>query len=229
MFYNVNSLYSLNTGASSQTNSSSENVLDKDAFLKLLVAELQNQNPLEPMDNKDFVSQMAQFTSMEQMTNMSQSLQSFLGSMESTGKLQASAVVGKFAVVEGKEINISGGFAQQITYTIETPSEVILQVKDEEGNIILEENLGFKEAGIDTFQWDGRNNDGITQEDGTYDYQLFAIDSEGNRVEFGGVKGGIVQAIQFRDNEIYILVSGERYNFKDIVEISEPPDSEEQA
>ena len=222
---NYNNIFTNATGESADT----KNDMDKDAFLKLLVAEIQNQNPLEPMDNQKFVDQMTQFTTMEQMTNMSESFQDFITSMKSTTKLQASAVVGKYAVIEGNEIKFSDNSAEGIVFNVEESGEVLIRIKNSEGQMIREENLGFKEPGIHGYQWDGRDSSGTMQAEGTYNYDLVAIDSTGEEKTFGGVDGGTVEAVQFVDNNIYVIVNGQKYNFEDIIEISEVPEETQEA
>jgi flagellar basal-body rod modification protein FlgD len=216
----TSSTSSINSSSSTESTSDSS-TLDKDAFLKLLITELQNQNPLEPMDNQDFVNQMVQFQNMEQMSNMSESLQSFLGTLSSTTKLQASSVVGKYAVIEGNEMELSSGYAEQILYSMDSEGTVMITIEDENGTVVRTELLGYKEAGIQTYQWDGMNDYGATMEDGTYTYQLSTIDENGNQSEFGGVTGGIVQAVQYVDDDIYVIINGESYSFENIIEISE--------
>jgi flagellar basal-body rod modification protein FlgD len=216
----TSSTSSINSSSSTESTSDSS-TLDKDAFLKLLITELQNQNPLEPMDNQDFVNQMVQFQNMEQMSNMSESLQSFLGTLSSTTKLQASSVVGKYAVIEGNEMELSSGYTQQILYSMDSEGTVMITIEDENGTVVRTELLGYKEAGLQTYQWDGMNDYGATMEDGTYTYQLSTIDENGNQSEFGGVTGGIVQAVQYIDDDIYVIINGESYSFENIIEISE--------
>jgi len=217
---NYNNIFTNTTSESADT----KNDMDKDAFLKLLVAEIQNQNPLEPMDNQKFVDQMTQFTTMEQMTNMSESFQDFMESSKATTRLQASAVVGKYAVMEGNEIKFQDNTAEGIVFNVDEPGEVIIRIKNKSGDVIREDALGFKEAGIHGYKWDGRDNSGTMQTEGTYNYDLVTIDETGQESTFGGVDGGTVEAVQFIDNDIYVIVNGQKYNFEDIIEISEVPE-----
>lgn len=223
----VNNNNNLFTNAT-QSSDSNSNTLDKDAFLKLLVAEIQNQNPLEPMDNQKFLDQMTQFTTMEQMTNMSESFQGFITQMQSATKLQASAVVGKYAVIEGNTIKFKDNVAEGIVYNVEEEGEIFIRITDKEGNLVREDSLGYNEPGIYGYQWDGRNNSGTIQTEGTYDYQMVMIDSNGEEQTFGGVDGGTVEAVQFIDDEIYVIVNNQKYDFKDIIEISDKPEDTEQ-
>jgi len=224
----VNNTNNIFTNATSN-DAEQKNALDKDAFLKLLVAEIQNQNPLEPMDNQKFVDQMTQFTTMEQMTNMSESFQDFIEASMATTKLQASAVVGKYAVIEGNEIKFQDNMAEGIVFNVEEPGDVIIRIKNKNGDTVREEQLGYKEAGIHGYKWDGRNDSGTTQVEGTYNYELVTIDEAGKEKTFGGVDGGTVEAVQFIDNSIYVIVNGQKYNFEDIIEISEIPEDTQEA
>jgi flagellar basal-body rod modification protein FlgD len=217
---NYNNIFTNTTSESADT----KNDLDKNAFLKLLVAEIQNQNPLEPMDNQKFVEQMTQFSTMEQMTNMSESFQEFMNASMATTRLQASAVVGKYAVIEGNEIKFRDNSAESIVFNVEEQGEVLIRITNPDGKLIREENLGYKEAGIHGYQWDGRDDSGTMQAEGTYNYQLVVVDSTGQEKTFGGVDGGTVEAVQFVDNNIYVIVNGQKYNFEDIIEISEAPE-----
>ncbi len=211
-----------------QSSDSNSNTLDKDAFLKLLVAEIQNQNPLEPMDNQKFLDQMTQFTTMEQMTNMTESFQGFISQMQSTTRLQASAVVGKYAVVEGNTISFRDNNAEGIVYNVEENGDIKIRIKDVNGNIIKEDSIGFKEAGIYGYKWDGRNGSGVLQTEGTYYYEMTNTDKSGTETKFGGVDGGLVEAVQFVDDDIYVVVNDKKYNFKKIIEITEKPEEEKQ-
>ncbi|AIE59658.1 flagellar hook assembly protein FlgD [Bacillus methanolicus] len=77
------------------TRKTGTNILGKDDFLKILITQLQNQDPLNPMQDKDFIAQMAQFSTLEQMTNIEKSLENFLKSQEQNYMLQASMLIGK--------------------------------------------------------------------------------------------------------------------------------------
>ncbi|KHE73293.1 flagellar hook assembly protein FlgD [Halobacillus sp. BBL2006] len=98
-----------------QSRGTTNNVLGKDDFLKILMAQIQNQNPLDPMKDKEFISQMTQFSSLEQMTNMSQSFQSFMDSQSVPPIIQYSGLIGK-----------------EITYPVHNPDTGVLE-RTEEG------------------------------------------------------------------------------------------------
>jgi len=119
--------------------------------------------------------------------------------------------------------------AEGIVFNVEEPGDVIIRIKNKNGDTVREEQLGYKEAGIHGYKWDGRNDSGTTQVEGTYNYELVTIDAAGKEKTFGGVDGGTVEAVQFIDNSIYVIVNGQKYNFEDIIEISEVPADTQEA
>ncbi|MDU9692493.1 MULTISPECIES: flagellar hook assembly protein FlgD [Priestia] len=117
-----------------QTGNSS---LGKDDFLKLLIAQLQNQDPMNPMEDKDFIAQMAQFSSLEQMTNMSTSLNTFVTQSQASPILKGSELIGKTAAWLDEEGNKKQGVIStasvknnEISFTINDENHTVLSLND---------------------------------------------------------------------------------------------------
>lgn len=108
------------------------NVMGKDDFLKILMAQLQNQDPLNPMEDKEFISQMAQFSSLEQMTNMTSAIEDFVQSHESGALVQHSELIGQNIIWE-RQTETNG----QLSGTEEVESLVKSVKRDGDGNIRL--------------------------------------------------------------------------------------------
>lgn len=198
--------------------------LDKDAFLQLLVTELKYQDPTSPMDNKEFISQMSQLSSTEQIMNMSKSFQNMVNSQISLQKLNAAGLVGKNVVVKNNTVNLQNGISEGIIFNLEEQASVGLEIYDSNDKLVYSEQLGGKEAGVHSFAWDGRNNNGVAQQDGQYTYKLYKI-VDGEKIEIGGLDGGTVDSVQFLNNEFFVLVNGERYPISAIQEISQAIDT----
>ncbi|SFF70514.1 flagellar basal-body rod modification protein FlgD [Halobacillus alkaliphilus] len=126
------SYYLKNQPAAGSTNSS----LGKDDFLKILMAQIQNQNPLDPMKDKEFISQMTQFSNLEQMTNMSQSMEQFLETQSLPPLIQYSSLIGK--EVTYPLINEETGIEER------QEKGVVTSVVQKDGNTSLELNSGLK-------------------------------------------------------------------------------------
>jgi len=193
--------------------------LDKDAFLRLLVTELKNQNPMEPMDNREFISQMAQFSTLEQISNLSNSIEKFVETESVAMKLNAVGLIGKKVVIEGKSLQLESGQTDSIIFSLDENAEVVLKIYDENGTLVSMENLGTLEAGMHSYLWDGRSNDGVMLPDGEYTYELKAITPEGEK-EIGGLEEEEIEAVQFSDDGIYVIVNGNKYPIDSVKEVS---------
>ncbi|MBE0485082.1 flagellar hook assembly protein FlgD [Marinobacter sp.] len=143
--------------------------LGKDAFMQLMIAQLKNQNPLDPQDNGDFISQLAQFSSLEEMQNLSGTVEDVAGQFRSSQALQASAMVGK-TVLAPSNIGILGGKGE-ITGTIEVPAStggLRLSVMNQNGELVRQIDMGSSQAGVTSFRWDGQDGNGNPLPPGPY-------------------------------------------------------------
>ncbi|PNR92488.1 flagellar hook assembly protein FlgD [Petrotoga sp. 9PWA.NaAc.5.4] len=193
--------------------------LDKEAFLELLVTQLKNQDPTEPLNNKDLIAQLSQLSSTEQIMNMSNAVQEMVNSQLSLGKLQGASLLGKTVAVNDNTLVIENGVSDSITYGLNTSSQVMIEIYDVRGKLVYSQDLGIKNAGLNSFVWNAKNNDGTSLPDGEYIYGVYIVEN-GQKILTSGIKTGIVEAIKFLNNELYLLVNGEIYPFSAINEIS---------
>ena len=195
--------------------------LDKNAFLLLMLTELQHQDPLEPLKNKDLIAQLSQLTALEQIMNMSKAVQEFVEAQQMVNPAQLASLIGKYVVMRSNEISVQNEEAESIVFNLDEPAHVVIRIYDENDNLIREEDLGIVEEGMHAWVWDARNNDGVPVPDGTYKYKVVRVDGT-NEEEIGGLEGGIVEAVQIKDGKAYVLVNGNLYPIDSIIEISEP-------
>lgn len=149
--------------------------LGKDEFMKLLIAQLEHQDPLQPTENGEFIAQMAQFSSLEGITNLNQTVQQFAGAMQSSQALQASTLVGRSVQVLSNVAMLEDG--QPIKGTVELPSssgDVFVAVYDSSGEYLGDINLGSQQAGSVSFEWNGLDTDGEPFPPGVYQFRAFA-------------------------------------------------------
>ena len=200
--------------------------IDKQAFLMLLLTELRNQNPLEPLDNKDLIAQLTQLTSLEQITNMTKSVTDFVSASMAMQKAQAASMVGKNVVVRANTVDLSDGRANAIYFKVDEPAHLYVKIVDQNGRQVYFEDLGEVSAGVHSWVWNGKSSDGTALPDGTYFYSIYKVNPDGSEEEIGGLEQGRVEAVQFTDGKIYIIVNGQRYPVDSIVEISEEVDQQ---
>ncbi|MGE8069170.1 flagellar hook assembly protein FlgD [Pseudomonas sp. NPDC089569] len=159
-------------GLASATSSSTGNqALGKDAFLQLLVTQLKNQNPLEPQDNGAFVAQLAQFSSLEGITTLNDTVSGLASNYNSSQALQASSLVGRSVIAPGSKavVDTSKSFNGSVVVP-SSVSGVTLKITDADGNAIRTIDLGSQSAGNASFIWDGKNDAGETVTAGTYSF-----------------------------------------------------------
>lgn len=159
--------------------------LDRDAFLKLLTTQMQAQDPLNPMDNTEFVSQLSQFTSLERLESISQSMNTLAMSTSSNTSAQMVSFIGKQIAISRPDITLGEDGAHTPT-EIELAadvSEVTISIKDDEGKIVRTVEMGRTEAGTQDFEWDGLADDGSPLEPGAYSISVDALNEEGERVD----------------------------------------------
>lgn len=215
--------YSYSTYTTSQRKASS--TLDKEAFLLLLITELKNQNPLDPMDNKEFIAQLTQFSTLEQITNMTKSIQDFLSLQEGALQAQAASLIGKYAAVQTNQIAVKDGTAESIVFDLDIAAPVVVRIYDSNGNLIREATSSTLDAGTHAYVWDARDSSGLQVKDGVYTYVVSKINSDGTETEIGGIEGGKIESVKFRNNQIYVYIGGREYPLASIVEITEEGDN----
>ncbi|MEQ7919565.1 flagellar hook assembly protein FlgD [Xanthomonas sp. WHRI 1810A] len=161
------------TAGDSATGASS---LGKDSFLQLLVTQMQNQNPLDPQDNSEFVAQLAQFSSLETMQNLSTSVDSISGMYQSSQALQASSLVGSSVIVDvgSTTVDTTAG----LTGTVIVPGAATMssvKVYDASGNIVRTIDMGEQTGASNAkFSWDGKDETGNVLPTGTYSFKADA-------------------------------------------------------
>jgi flagellar basal-body rod modification protein FlgD len=172
---NTTDPYALINGnkTSSQTNKSND--LDQNAFLKLMIAQLKNQDPTKPQDPSEFMSQLAQFSQVTSTQNMEKSIQSLTDSMRSTQVLNGTSLVGHdiLSVADTDTIE-SGG---TVTGAIDAPKGTTaakIVVKDAAGAEVRTFNLKDIATGLNNFTWDGKTNTGVTAPAGQYTFSAVA-------------------------------------------------------
>ena len=149
--------------------------LGKNEFLNLLVAQLNNQNPLEPQGNGEFIAQLAQFSSLEGIQQLNSSVSSMMSSFQSSQALQASSLVGRKVIVPSEKavVDTSESFKASTILPVSS-SNVYVNVYDSAGSVVTRINLGEQAAGNVSFIWDGKDSSGNLMPPGTYKFEAQA-------------------------------------------------------
>ena len=183
------------TGGSS-TSSADTSVGSQDYFLKLLVAQMNNQDPLNPMDSAQMTSQLAQLNTVQGINKLSTQLDSLLGDVNATQSLQASSLVGKEVLVPGSSIDLASGQGVAGVNLSADADSVKITIKDSTGATIHTADLGAQSKGLVNFVWDGSTDSGATAAAGAYTFTVAAtIGSSKSVVSADTLSTGVVSSI----------------------------------
>ena len=149
--------------------------LEKDQFLELLVAQMNNQDPLSPQENGEFIAQLAQFSTVEGIGNLNTSMESLLSGYQSSQALQASSMVGRTVIVPADQavVDTEAGLEGQLALQ-QNSTNVFVNIYDQAGSLVKTINLGSQEAGMHDFTWDGTDASGNLAEPGIYTVEAMA-------------------------------------------------------
>lgn len=201
--------------------------LGKDDFLKLLVSKLQNQDPLKPMDDESFVAELAQFSSLEQMSNIAdgiaqQNQMSFLQS-QGLNNVMASGLIGKEVKAQFSSVNLDGSNKPQINFTLSSAaSDMTITVKNSAGEVIRTLSAENLPAGAGQIVWDGKDSFGNRAPKGDYTASISAKSSAGTSVGASLNLVGVVKQVVYRDGAAYLMINGVAVGLGDVLGIGEP-------
>lgn len=155
--------------------------LGQEAFLHLMVKQLENQDPFKPMENGEFLGQLAQFGTVQGLGALQTSFSELASSLVSNQALQAASLVGRTALVESSQAALAeeGGTINGAVDLPETASLVRVQVVDAKGQVVRTLELGDRPAGFARFTWDGTVDGGGEAPAGTYSFKAEYSDGEG--------------------------------------------------
>lgn len=221
------------------------NNLDKESFLLLLVTQFQYQDPLNPMEDTEFIAQMAQFSSLEQMMNMNETMQGITDAVNNQSMFNATSYIGKYVTTSGNVIgktssSTTGADGQVTTTSTITPyyytfngdvSKATIQVFDTNTNqVVYTEQLGGMSQyngdgtlAVYKFAWNGMNSAGQLASDGTYKVTVTGEDSSGNPVLVGTqLVADKVTDVLRNGTEIMLRLQGGQYmSLGDVEQVSE--------
>ncbi|MDF2784127.1 MAG: flgD [Pantoea eucrina] len=162
----------LSSGSAGTGNSAQEL---QNQFLNMLVTQMQNQDPTNPMDNSQLTTQLAQINTLSGIEKLNTTLGSISGQISTSQSLQSSTLIGHGVMVKGDQVLVGKGTTTPFGVELGTASTgTSVTVKDANGNVVRNIDLGGLTAGVHTFSWDGKLDDGSVAPDGKYSVALAA-------------------------------------------------------
>ena len=200
--YTTSSVSNKNTSSNSGTDE-----LGKDQFIKLFIAQIQYQDPLNPLDSAEFTAQLAQFSSVEQLYGMN----SKLGNIEETMTNQSEqhdnlGYIGKTVKADDNTMRVDNGTVQSGSYTLDGSGYVTIDVYDSDGVIVRTFYKGWEDKGEHDVSWDGRDDTGALAGDGSYTFEVTARDEDGFYVPSNTYISGEVTGITYQNGQPYLMI-----------------------
>ena len=202
----------------------SDNVqeLGREVFLKLLVTQLASQDPTNPVENEDFIAQLAQFTSLEQTTNINENLQSLIGQSDQQSKLDLVGLIGREVSAQGNIVPLPSTGEATMSYVLEENArDVQIGVYNNQGTLVAKfDKIGGQTAGAHQVVWDGNNLEGDRVEAGAYSFKPRAIDGNGKEVSITTFMRDVVKSVMIsEDKPLITLGSGKTLVSNDILSV----------
>jgi len=212
---------SITTG-STQGAAAATKELDRDAFLNLLVTQLQNQDPLNPTDSTEFTAQLAQFSSLEQLGNVNDNLKQLQDFQASINNSQAVTLIGKEITANGNSLDFAGGQPAGCQFKLDGKADLaVVSIYDHTGGFVRSFESQNLAAGQHTLYWDGRDQNGNLAASGNYTFEVLAADTSGNSIEATTYFNGQVNKVVFENNTTYLIAGDQRVALGDIVQVGQ--------
>lgn len=215
----VASIASTSTSSSQDTAPTKKNTLTQEDFLKLFTTQMRYQNPLEPLDNFQMATQLAQFNTVDSLTRMNEILNQLVASQNSISHLQAAGLIGKKVEAQGNRLAIQQGTVGEGVYQLGRPGNVIIQILNSQGGVVRQIDAGSRGTSRQTIAWDGKNQSGAALPDGDYTFRVIAMDSQGQSVPVTTYQIGMVEGVSLENGAITLQVNGNKVAFSDILSI----------
>ena len=198
--------------------------MGKDEFLQLFVKRLQNQDPLSPMQDEDFIAQMAQFSSLEQLSNMNENLQKALSGngllSQTISNTMAASLIGRSVRVESSSTVLGDSGGADIRYDLESAAaDVQIEIKNKEGVLVRALRPGASPSGTNTVAWDGKDANGTRMPKGAYEITVRATDEKGDAIGAKGYYAGKVSGVRYVDGNAMLVVNSALIPLANVMEV----------
>ena len=191
---------------------------DKEAFLKLLVAQVSNQDPLSPQDSDQYVQQMTQFSSLEQLMNLNKGIETLAIGQMSNNNQEALGFVGHEVVARGDQLSHTRGDYTEIAYDVKGEAkEATMVIRDSYGEVVYEADVRA-DAGVQRFTWDGRAQDGSTLPSGKYSVSIEASNGD-TPVPVDTYVRGEVTGVRFDQGYPELMIGDRRIRLTEVLEV----------
>jgi len=190
---------------------------DFTTFLQLLTTQLQNQDPLSPLDTNQFTQQLVEFAQVEQQLKSNDQLSTLVSLQQTAQATSALSLVGATVVVNGQTANLANGSASW-TLSASKPTSGTISIADSTGKTVYTGSVSI-DAGSQTFTWDGHGNDGTSQPDGKYTLSATGVDATGQSSTISTQVQAVVDSVDLTQSTPVLSINGASYTMDQLQQI----------
>lgn len=197
-------------GGATVSENSFKSPLDMNAFLNMFLTQLKHQDPTNPMESYELAAQLAQFSSVERLSEINKNAVHQLNSLKSINYSQMIQMIGREVVGVDNGIQLHEGGTSRSSYELKVPANVTVKILSEEGSLIRSIPLGVQSSGTYDVAWDGKNNGGQMMPPGKYSVQVEARDDDGRLLQVEQSVAGSVHAFRLEQGKPYLVLDHEK-------------------
>lgn len=202
----LSSLLGTSSSTEITTTTTDNSTLTTEDFYTILVAQLQCQDPLSPMDSAEISSQMTQISTLEFQNNTNELLEELTEKIESQTDDSLINYIGKEVILSGSACSVTDGEVSGADFSIDEAAEVTITIYDQDGELVKQLDSESLAAGVHELNWDGTDYDGETVEDGIYTYDISAVNYNGDTIDVTTNFTGIVTGVSYDYETPYLMI-----------------------
>lgn len=198
--------------------------LDKDAFFKLMLAQMKNQDPTNPMKSHEMAAQLANFSSLEQMQNMNKTLEELKNAQKPSENFQALNLIGKAVAGDSSKV-VRGPNDREHDFRFALPmeaTEVSVKVRDADGTVVRSYNLKGLKKGDNKLTWNGEDEKGMKAPAGEYQFIAEAKTGDGKKLGIKTDFDGVITGVSYSPEGPVLNVGNQAIRFRDVKKITDP-------
>lgn len=203
----IQDVASANTAGAAATSASGTSAI-QDRFLKLLVTQMKNQDPLNPLDNAQVTSQLAQINTVNGIEKLNSTLNEMSASFLAGQSMQSASLIGRTVLTDGNRMTLTAGTPARAAIQLTSAADSVkVNVTGPAGNVVRQLELGPRNSGLTNFDWDGRNDAGATMAPGAYTFQVAAMGG-GQKIAATPISTGTVSGVTLGGSGARVTVDG---------------------
>ncbi len=202
--------------------SATEDLMDEEVFLNLLVTQLQNQDPLDPMSNQDFLMQLATLSQVEEQRTMNDNLETLQLYQSSINNAQSLALIGKEVIASGDTVSLERGEEKDLHFYLDADAaEVEITIYNESGSVVRQITKSEMDSGDQVVAWDGKDRNNSPLDSGVYTFEVTATNDAGDSVAVQTMISGLVTSVSFANGAPELEIDGQKVVFGNLYEVKQ--------